>query len=415
MKSEKITSIAVALGLLLTLIFIASGVRSIISTGFTTQIATNQTVLDTVDADFFIVRDESYIIGADKYTAVPLAENAGRIAKGSAVAAYFATETAAENYASISSLSRKLSSYETIDRQLSLANVDMDKLNDAVSEAFSDLIYSAYEDDYSSFSDEKLEFLEKLSLKQISMGELIDCTATVEGLRKQVASLAASSNPVAIASADTSGYFVSECDGYESVYTTETLESISVGNFSDYLNEQPGDIPANCIGKVMSGYKWYLVTCLKNSDIAPLSPGAATKIVLGESSSDALNVTVHSISNTVDGENVIVFSCNLMNSEIASLRKTSGKLVIREYSGLKVSKDAIRVNSTGENGVYIIRGNIVNYRSINIVYYDDKFVIVVEVTDPEEKKKKNFSAPQLSLYDEIIVSGKDIYDGMVIG
>jgi hypothetical protein len=55
------------------------------------------------------------------------------------------------------------------------------------------------------------------------------------------------------------------------------------------------------------------------------------------------------------------------------------------------------------------RANIVNFRSVNILYSDDK--IFVAAADENIKTPH----PHLKLYDEVIISGKDLSDGMVIG
>ena len=113
-----------------------------------------------------------------------------------------------------------------------------------------------------------------------------------------------------------------------------------------------------------------------------------------------------------------------MNEDLSDLRIVSGKIVLEEHTGLKVSRDAIRVNENGEEGVFVRRGELITFRRINVIYSEDSFVIASPPTvtaddnkeGNEEKKikKEELIKNHIKLYDEIIVSGKDLSDGMVI-
>lgn len=116
---------------------------------------------------------------------------------------------------------------------------------------------------------------------------------------------------------------------------------------------------------------------------------------------------------TVDvTSSIAVFRCNLMNDSLATMRKLNGKIVLDEMTGLKVRKDAVRVDKEGNAYVYVRRGNIVNTRSINIIYNDNDFILAVK---PDESSEIKLPYSHVRLYDEVIISGREIYDGMVIG
>ena len=392
-------------------VFICVQLFNIAAQPYSTQTATRQTVLSTVDVELFVLRDESLLMGEGGYTVVPLAANAERIAKGSTVAAYFTSGEAANNYVNSSRIKDKLESYKTIDKQLSLANVDMDKLSESVDGAFNDIVNSAYLDDYSALADIKLDFLERLSLKQISLGKSIDCSAKIASLEGQLAALESSAVPEKIVTADRSGYFVSELDGYENAIPFDTYKNASIESIEAALKSEKAPAPAGCLGKVIAGYDWYLLGVLDTVSATALKKGSTVKLIIGASSEDSLEVTVNSVSDVSDGKAAVVFKCKRMNEQLATMRKVNAKVVFAELTGLKVDKQAIRVNAEGENGVYVIRGNIVSYRSLNVVYSEDTFVIAKA---PDSGSDIELSAPHLKLYDEIVISGKDLRDGMVI-
>ena len=64
----------------------------------------------------------------------------------------------------------------------------------------------------------------------------------------------------------------------------------------------------------------------------------------------------------------------------------------------------------GKQGVYIMIGNTIEFREIDILLEMDGYYIVAEqdpVNDPDYASK-------LGLYDQIVVSGKNLYDGKLI-
>ncbi len=405
------SKILAVLGCAVLVLYICVQVFNVAVEQYDTQTATEQTVFKTVDIELFALRDESLLTGKSGYTVVPLAANAERIAKGSTVVAYFNSGEAANNYVNCALIKDKLESYKLIDKQLSLANIDMDKLSQSVDESFNNIIDSVYTDNYSSFASDKLDFLERLSLKQISLGKSIDCSAKIESLGSQLSAMEASAVPAEIVTADRSGYYVSELDGYESAMAFADYSNATVEKIEAALSSKKVPAPAGCLGKVIAGYDWYLLGVTDTVSATSLTKGGTAKIIIGASAEDSLLVKVQSVSDVSDGKAAVVFKCNLMNSQLATIRKVSAKLVLNELTGLKVSKDAIRVNDKGENGVYIIRGNIVSYRSLNIVYSEDTFVIAKA---PDNDSGIELSAPHLKLYDEMVISGKDLRDGMVI-
>ena len=128
-------------------------------------------------------------------------------------------------------------------------------------------------------------------------------------------------------------------------------------------------------------------------------------------------MTVASIT-TENGETAgVVLKSGLMNSEIANLRKEKIVVTLKEYSGLKIPKEAVRKeiktvkNNDGTEaekevmGVYILYGQVVRFRTINALYSDADYVIAEN--DTEDKGS-------ISLYDMIITKGRELYDGKIV-
>lgn len=410
MKSkERLMKILVCIAAAIIIVFFIAELFTIAGRSYTTKTVYEDTVLETVDARMFVIRDEVLLTNQASGVTVQLAENGERVSKGSEIAAVFPSVEVANNYLQINSLKEKLEVYKKIDNQLKLANIDLSKLNSEIDSEFLSILDSVYDNEYVGVNESKLTFSEKLSSKQISIGETVDCSAKIAQLSDSITALSSVSAPNSIITAEESGFYVGRADGFENIITVKDIDNLTVEMLEKALSAESSEIPDNSIGKIIYGYNWYVATVLDAANTVGFKQGKAVKLLLGESGTDAVRTKVHSVKAIDDRKTLVVFSCNLMNDELASIRKVDGKVIINEYSGLKVPKEALRFDENGNPGVYIRRADIVNFRSLNIVYTAESFVVAVDSDDVELDYK------HLKLYDEIIISGKDLKDGMVIG
>lgn len=392
-------------------IFFAAQMYNLAGKAYETQTVYEQTFLETEQTEMFVIRNEASLSVSAVGVTVPLAENAERVSKGSTIAAIFPSEAAAENYVEISSLTKKLETYQKIDSQLRLAQVDMDKLSSEIDSAFESLLDAAYENDFSNLGEDKLSFDEKLSRKQISLDENVDCSAKIAELQSKIAALNSSSTPSEIVTAEYSGYYVSREDGYENLISASEIDSLTPEKLKEAMASEKKEVDAGSIGKIIDGYNWYIASFLDISKAVNFKVGEGVDLILDESSNETVSTEVYSVQNISEKESMIIFKCKLMNEKLASLRKVSGKIVLNQYTGLKVTRDAVRLDENGNAGVFIRRGNIVNFRSLNIIYSNEDFVIA---SKPSADSATELDYTHLKLYDEVIVSGKELKDGMVI-
>ncbi len=411
-SKDRLLKVLAAAAAVIIVLFFAAEIYGLASRTYTTQTVYEQTVLKTMDAKMYIIRDETILSTASSGVIVPLAENAERVSKGSMIAASFSSEAAAENYVKAQSLEEKLDAYKKIDGQLRLANIDLDKLTNEIDSDFESIINAAYNNDFGSLSDDKLSFSEKLSRKQISLGTTVDCAERIAKLQNEISALNESGTPTEIITAEESGYYVSKLDGFENVLTSKDIDNLTEEILEKAFDAQKSDAPASSIGKIIDGYNWYIATVIDSSEMGSFSKGKTVRLLFDESDKNPVKTYVYSIKSIDSSKSLVVFRCNLMNEQLTSLRKVEGKIVIDEFKGLKVSRDAVRLDEDGNSGVYVRRGNVVHFRSLNIIYSEDSFVIA---SKPSENSGIKLSHTHLKLYDEVIISGKELTDGMVIG
>ena len=186
---DRLLKVLSALAAVIIVVFFAAEIYNLTAKTYATQTTYEQTVLETIDAEMFVIRDETILTVSSSGVTVPLADNGERVSKDSAIAAVFTSEAAAENYVKLESLNAKLKAYQKIDGQLSIANIDLNKLTEEIDSDFKSMLDAAYDNDFSDLGDDKLSFSEKLSRRQISLGEDVDCSAKIAQLQSEISAL----------------------------------------------------------------------------------------------------------------------------------------------------------------------------------------------------------------------------------
>ena len=409
LKADRIMRIVAVVLVAFIVAFLAINVISSAGNSYKTSTAMITTVADTIDADMFIIRDEIVVEGSESGVVVPLAVNGERVGKGSEIAAVFSSETAAENYSLSITLSKKLETYKKIDSQVRLANLDLEKLSTEVYTDFYAMLDSVYSNDFSNITEDELSFSENLSRKNISLGYDVDCTSQIESLEAEIASLSVS-EPTSVISAESSGYFVSRPDGYENILTTADVDSLTEEKLVNALKAEKSEISDTAMGKIITGYEWYIATIVSSADMADVEAGKTMSLMLGDGENETVKAKLYSKNIIDDNRVILIFKTSYMNEELATLRKVNGKILVRNYKGIKIRKDAVRfINDEDGNqveGVYIVEGNVIKFNRIEEIYSNDS--VVVASTD------KSGTAGWLSQYDEIVISGKELSNGKVI-
>ena len=128
-------------------------------------------------------------------------------------------------------------------------------------------------------------------------------------------------------------------------------------------------------------------------------------------SRDSINASVYYRGPINTDETVLILSSKIMDSDIARLRTEDVEIVINETDGIRVNKSAVRVIN-GVQGVYVLTGNIVRFKKLDIIYTGEDYVISKMIKEDVYDENK---VPYLKIYDAVILEGKDLKDGKLIG
>ncbi|MCR4925933.1 MAG: hypothetical protein K5917_06565 [Clostridiales bacterium] len=394
--------------IIVALIFISYISYQIYKTNYSpvkTETALEYVGYDAIDVQLFTVRDESYIENSAVGSVFPLVTDGKRVANGDDVALVFIDEAAAITYKQIQDITEDIERYKVIENNKSAYSIDINTLDTDINNKLIDCLDAITNGNFDEFSTYTDSLSERVTSRQIAVGETVDFSAKIAQLEEKLNNLKALQKSYSKITAPSSGYYISSVDGYEKTIDYNSLLNLTVQQVDDAINSKPADTGSNVMGKLVSRFAWFFVCTLPNEQAADLVTGDKLTVRLPYAEAVNISVTIEKIIYSDSDRCVLVLRNSYMNDTLAKLRIEQGQLVLNEYTGFKISANAVRVNEAGEKGVYVLSGNKVVFKKIDVIFSTQAYVVVAENTE---------SSGYLKLYDNVIVSGKDLYDGKVI-
>lgn len=359
----------------------------------------------------FLVRDEEYINQKTTGTVVPLIKDGMRVASGDAVARVCNSDEDAANVSALLEAKESLARYQELSEQTELNALDMEKLNKAIDASYTELIEATNKGDFSDLTENIEELENRFASKQVLKDGTIDLTAKFNELSAKISTLEAKNIASSDVAAPLSGYYISHLDGYENAFDYDKISGLTVADAEKLFEAKPEDVSGK-MGKIVGSYKWYLVTVMDSKYALLMAEGDTMKINMPYYGFKNVEVKVEHISTTQNDKVAVAFSCNMMNETYANMRTEDIELVFKEYTGYKINSSSIR-REKDEDGeevdvVYILRGDIMNARKIEIIYDAGDYVVVSEETAASGGYRP------IKRYDEVIVKGRNLSDGKSI-
>ena len=389
--------------IIIAITFIVHQIYSSTYKPITTVAAAYSTEVDGLDVTGMIIRSENYITSDRSGALHFVAVDGARVAKDGVIANIYSNATASVTVSRIEELQNQIADIEEIQGYNDVQAADLGISNSKVNNALDEFIRGNAAGNFSSSDESAHELLTAINRRQMITGEQLDFSAQLASLKSELESLqAALPQAQGYITASSSGYFVSGTDGYETVLTPNELESITP-EFLDGM--KTAQIPKNTIGKMVSDYDWYIAAKVSINDSLRYKVGDSLTITTSIKSSPELQVKVKHINVSENSDSaVIIFACQQMNRELASMRSGRMTIVNKMYSGLKIPKKSLRVSDT-QTGVYVKSGISLKFVPVNVIYSTDTYIIC------EQQKSVD---TVLRLYDEVVVKGRRLYDGKIV-
>ena len=192
-----------------------------------------------------------------------------------------------------------------------------------------------------------------------------------------------------------------QADGYEYL-APDMLDGLTVESLRDILASEPEKSLSG--GRAVYGFAWYFAALA--DDGAPLREGGSCEILFdGFEKSTAAEII--SVSAAENGQRALLLRLTASSPEYLSLRRSGAEIIFSRYSGLELPLEAVHTDGERNNFVYISTAGIVRSLDVDIIYTDKAGGFCLAAQDA------SFDA--LREGNTVIVSGKDIYEGKVLG
>ncbi len=388
-----------------------------------TEIASISTYSETIDTEAIAVRDEIIIDKMLSGTSVSTVANGGKVSKDQTIINMFESSEAAEAYTRIAEIENEIAELQSMATASEDSAAEVGNIKKQIDGQISNLAKSVNASELGEVSEIKSNITYLMNKRLIAMRKVEDYQSRIDKLTKEKTSLENSYNesPAQINSPQ-SGYYVNTLDGYENLLNTSMLPELTAEKL-DSIMKQKAAVPENSAGKLITDFSWYLV-CPVSAEVAEdyLAVQSVYTLILPYSETGSIKGTLVYLNEGEGDKLLAVFKCYSLLSELCTIRSQPVKIQIRSYTGFSVKKSALHVyhdevEVKDENGkvtghkevrypcVYVIVGNQVVQRRVNVVYNGDKFAIC---------SSNNAGNGYLSLYDKVITEGKGLYAGKII-
>ncbi len=373
----------------------------------------SHTVYETLDVKGIAIRDEKLVDeSASGYVYYEIT-NGDRVAKGGTIAKVYSSEQVALMQKQIGEIDAEISSLQSLQLQGGTGKSDLESINKQIKLTQRNILVSIRAGELTEAAAHRKTLQQLLNRKQIVVGTVTDFSERLGTLRARRAELSSQlEQSTRTITSPAAGYFVADADGYEGMFAYGSVSDLSVAQVETALSAEVTPSAAS-IGKVVGDYVWYLACVVPQEKLSLISEGQALEIRLPFVTDETVPVTVKKINTDVSsGKAMVLLECSYMSEALSSVRCEEVRILLKEYTGLYVPDRALHFAGDNESGVYVRVGNVLSFRYIRVLYYDETggFSICEANVKPEAGDERTY----LKLYDDMVIEGKKLYDGKVV-
>lgn len=352
---------------------------------YVTAAAYGFTVEDSVAAQGFVVRTEAVIEGAGSEV-LPIVSEGEKVASGQTVAVEYTGSAALKIAGEIRELRLRISHY-----------LEMGDASTAGYESVLELSKVLHNGNMSKFDDAAMKVEANVfSGDNTSKEEL-------PHLQARLATLESQSVGVLPVRAPVSGTYSQIIDGFEHVKPSK-LADIKPSAFVELFDAPSG--ARGHAGKLITEFKWYYAAVMDASDAVRLTQGKHITLQFLGSYYTSIEMMVENIGRREGNLCVVLFSSSRGIHNVTKLRSLNAEVIIGEIAGVRVPKEAIRLDDDGATFVFLQTGVRAERVNVEILY---------EFADGYLLRDGTESGTPLRSGSTVIVKANNLFDGKVVG
>ena len=401
--------IAVALALLGLIVYTVAHAMGFAMGNVLTTPVRRITDTQITSAQGYLFRNEEVLTTPTEGLVDTLVENGVKVAKNVSIAKVWSTDASGDALASAQlRLTRINRSIRILEKAQLKPGTPLSEANKYRAE------YTALYREISAATEEgrldRIPALEEKLLIALNryvslIGETDEIKAQLQSLQEEKQALIGSASAVEVKSEASSGLFYDTgyVDGYEGVFTTEALDTLTPESLRALAESTPATPEGQAVGKLVYGYEWYLALELSHPVAAGFETGKSYRFTFPANDDASARLT---LTNMVAGADAVlaVFRCESHSNDFLFYRKQTVEITVGESEGFYIPETAL-VTENGVTGVYVFEESTVRFRQADIIWRGEGYAIAAL---PGEG-----SLTELKENDILITSGKDLYEGKV--
>ena len=193
--------------------------------------------------------------------------------------------------------------------------------------------------------------------------------------------------------------FYESFDGFEYL-DPDMLFPFGSNTFSELLSSE-SEKGRHCLGRLLLDNIWYYAAEV-TVGLAP-SAGQSCSLLFEDIGRECEGL-VWAVCRDRDKEYVLL-RINGGDEQLMSLRHCSAKLILCEYKGLKIPKNAVCTDNNGKKYIRVLAAGLVETRTVDIIYTGDDFCLV----------KQSWSWDALREGESVLINREITDEGLVLG
>lgn len=367
-------------------------------------VAYTDTMETNVSTTGWVVRSEQTVPSASGV--VQLLRNQGeKVGKGQEIAMVYQSESDIQTQEEYIRVQSGLTALQYATYEQSPSGTALDTL---IQDTMTSLRVAASSGDYSVL-EEQAENYRKYTLRReylLSSEANAAMTQAAAQLEEEYNSLQNSQEGATAILAAESGLFSSYVDGYEDLLTPDKLEGLGPKDLAAFSQLTPAS-GENVLGKLVTDSVWYYAVTVPGETAGQFEAGDRVDVFF-DAISQTLPMTVYSVGEIQNGEMVVVLRSSQNDNKAEDLRQESGRVIFQSDEGIRVPKEALRVNEDGETGVYVVLAQKAYFRPVEVLAEnEDSYLVQADPINEEDDRI-------LRAGDEIVLASEELTDGKVV-
>ncbi len=405
MSGIKAVSIILAAAVML---YLAAAVFVSVHNNLSTTVARSGSVRETVRTVGYVFRQQSIITSPTGGYLECIASEGERVKEGQVLGYVYAAAPDAATMDEIKNLHKMIRS-RGLDAENSVYISSPAAAEKRISELSREMSDMRRFGDLSK-SEDITEEINSLVLRKQAGTDANSATFTKEQLEAQLYSLLAKLGGGHAIVATTGGVFSTRIDGLEDELSYDNA-MMATPSYLEALSVEEDKLPeiieaGQPICKIINNYNWYFAAALNEKDAEHIREGQSIQMEMFDLSDTAVRGTVRRISDAEDGKRAVVISTNRYADGVYSSSEVNADIILVSSSGIKLPVQCLHVKD-GVTGIYVLRLDVAKFVPVNVRYRNDEWAIV-DSAEPQSGGAK------LQIYDEVIVSCRNLEDGKII-